>query len=89
MLKIMHQGCVGMVNTKLSPQCYVCGMWELMTVRPVPVSANWNICKSLCMTGKEGDSGKGYTQFPRIPHYRIFMLVDIYLKLNGMLITSK
>lgn len=55
----------------------------------MPVSAKWSICKSLCMTGKEGDPGKGYTQFPGIPDYRIFMLVDFYLKLNGMLVTSK
>ena len=84
----MHQGHVGMVNTKLSAQC-VCGTWELMTVHPMPVSATWSICKSVCMTGKEGYSGKGYTQFPGIPDYRIFMLVGIYLKLNGMLVMSK
>jgi hypothetical protein len=54
----------------------------------MPVSATWSICKSLCMTGKEGYSGKG-TQFCGIPDYRIFMLVGIYLKLNGMLVMSK
>jgi hypothetical protein len=41
------------------------------------------------MTGKEEYSGKGYTQFPGIPDYRIIMLVGIYLKLNGMLVLSK
>jgi len=62
---------------------------EFMTGHPMPVSATWSICKSLCMTGKEGYSGKGYTQFRGIPDYRIFMLVSIYLKLNGMLVMSK
>jgi hypothetical protein len=57
---------------------HVCACGGLMTVHPMPVSATWSICKSLCMTGKEGYSGKGYTQFPSIPDYRIFMLVSIY-----------
>jgi hypothetical protein len=57
----------------------------------MPVSATWSLCKSLCMTGKKRYSGKGTntTQFHGIPDYRIFMLVGIYLKLNGMLVMSK
>jgi hypothetical protein len=41
------------------------------------------------MTGKHTDPGKGHTQFPGIADYRIFMLVDIYLKLNEMWVMSK